>query len=368
MNAPRCATCGRPFPANGELVSLPHGKRLAFDPELGRVWRICTKCGEWSAVDDAVVVSAAAADLGIRLLNATPSDQAAGAALFKTGPLEVLRVVVGQSTPTPIAIRSSVIARERRAFGIASIGILVVAVALFALDNDPRPVSVQRERDWIAGVPTTVPIFATIYLLAAALRSKRMKGSYGQWRFMAAIVLFGSVFALRPWEPRKSMLMLGAMLLCVALFSWIMTCIPYGRSRLASGRRRWVTRRTVDETRLLWDGDRAISLCLPSGERVAGHDALTLLRDLLHSSSWEHNHVMVAMAQEIATGPDPLAPVLYKLRPALEASPEGIMLGNINVIDRIALDLALATRVGATMEFVRMMQQAPPTYRAWAPS
>jgi len=48
MIAPSCLQCDRPFPANSELASLPHGKRIAFDPERGRVWRICTKCGEWN--------------------------------------------------------------------------------------------------------------------------------------------------------------------------------------------------------------------------------------------------------------------------------------------------------------------------------
>nr|MBP7620697.1 hypothetical protein [Gemmatimonadales bacterium] len=46
--SPTCLSCNRPFPRNGELASLPEGRRIAFDPGQRRVWRICTKCGEWN--------------------------------------------------------------------------------------------------------------------------------------------------------------------------------------------------------------------------------------------------------------------------------------------------------------------------------
>jgi hypothetical protein len=48
MSAPTCLSCNKPFPANGELASLPEGRRIAFDPGRRRVWRICTTCGEWN--------------------------------------------------------------------------------------------------------------------------------------------------------------------------------------------------------------------------------------------------------------------------------------------------------------------------------
>ena len=43
-----CVACRVPFPVNSDLASLPRGKRVAFDPALGRIWRICTACGHWN--------------------------------------------------------------------------------------------------------------------------------------------------------------------------------------------------------------------------------------------------------------------------------------------------------------------------------
>ena len=44
----RCLFCHRPFPENGRLVRVPRGRRIAFDPERGRLWTVCARSGGWN--------------------------------------------------------------------------------------------------------------------------------------------------------------------------------------------------------------------------------------------------------------------------------------------------------------------------------
>ncbi len=44
----RCLFCHRPFPENGQLAHMPLGRRIAYDPALGRLWAICEGCHRWT--------------------------------------------------------------------------------------------------------------------------------------------------------------------------------------------------------------------------------------------------------------------------------------------------------------------------------
>lgn len=44
----RCLFCRRPFPENGQLAHLPHGRRIAYDPVEGRLWSVCEGCHRWN--------------------------------------------------------------------------------------------------------------------------------------------------------------------------------------------------------------------------------------------------------------------------------------------------------------------------------
>ena len=43
-----CLVCATRFEPNEELEHLPAGRRLAFDPNRGRLWAICPTCKRWS--------------------------------------------------------------------------------------------------------------------------------------------------------------------------------------------------------------------------------------------------------------------------------------------------------------------------------
>jgi hypothetical protein len=44
----RCLFCHGPFPENRTLAHVPRSGRIAFDPGLGRLWMICSRCSRWN--------------------------------------------------------------------------------------------------------------------------------------------------------------------------------------------------------------------------------------------------------------------------------------------------------------------------------
>jgi hypothetical protein len=44
----RCLFCHRPFPEHGHVPHLPPGRRVAYDPVLGRLWAVCEGCHRWN--------------------------------------------------------------------------------------------------------------------------------------------------------------------------------------------------------------------------------------------------------------------------------------------------------------------------------
>lgn len=45
---PRCLFCRAAFPANRRFVHLPYARRVAYDPERGRLWAVCESCWRWT--------------------------------------------------------------------------------------------------------------------------------------------------------------------------------------------------------------------------------------------------------------------------------------------------------------------------------
>jgi hypothetical protein len=94
----RCLVCAQTFEPNDQLVHLPHGTRLAFDPLRGRLWVVCRSCRRWSltpiedrweALEELEKLSRDEA----RLLSQTDNI-----ALLRAGRLEVVRVGKAQLT------------------------------------------------------------------------------------------------------------------------------------------------------------------------------------------------------------------------------------------------------------------------------
>jgi hypothetical protein len=44
----RCIFCHTALPPNAAVEHFPLGRRVAFDPERGRLWAVCSACGRWN--------------------------------------------------------------------------------------------------------------------------------------------------------------------------------------------------------------------------------------------------------------------------------------------------------------------------------
>lgn len=88
----RCLFCHRPFAENGELAHMPHGFRIAFDPERGRLWTVCDGCHRWTLcpMEDR---DAALHELERMVRDhARPLAHTANVQLWGAGPLTLIRV------------------------------------------------------------------------------------------------------------------------------------------------------------------------------------------------------------------------------------------------------------------------------------
>lgn len=88
----KCIVCDQEFTANEALEHLDRGRKVAFDPEKGRLWLICRSCSRWSLVpiesrwEALEELEKLVRDEG-RLVSRTDN-----VALVRAGPLEIVRV------------------------------------------------------------------------------------------------------------------------------------------------------------------------------------------------------------------------------------------------------------------------------------
>lgn len=88
----KCLVCGGEFPSNDALEHMARGRRVAYDPDRGRLWVICAACRRWSLVplesrwEALEELEKLTADEG-RLLSSTEN-----VALLRARNLEVVRV------------------------------------------------------------------------------------------------------------------------------------------------------------------------------------------------------------------------------------------------------------------------------------
>jgi hypothetical protein len=88
----RCLVCHTPFQPNNELEHFPRGERIAFDPQRGRLWAVCTQCKRWTLAPieerwEALEELEKAVTDRARLLSQTDNI-----ALLRLGHLELVRV------------------------------------------------------------------------------------------------------------------------------------------------------------------------------------------------------------------------------------------------------------------------------------
>ena len=109
-----CLICHRDLGRNRVLRLFPVGERVAFAPETGRIWAICSSCGEWNlapmnerweAVEECATTYAAA-------LERAEGD---GVAVAATDGLELIQIGSGEGHLTTLRYREKLRTRERGA-------------------------------------------------------------------------------------------------------------------------------------------------------------------------------------------------------------------------------------------------------------
>ncbi len=189
----RCFFCYRPFPLNGSLEGLALGRRVAFDPERGRLWLVCASCGRWTLVPIEerweVLEALERMVAGARVLGRTDHM-----ALLSVRDLEIVRI--GRADlreETRWRYGPEFAARRARAdrldrLGEAADGVLTTSLFLFSLAFGGWPLVADTDPDkWLRWV------------------RRRRFGRY-VWRGAPACPRCGKALPDRGFEERGSLL------------------------------------------------------------------------------------------------------------------------------------------------------------------
>lgn len=261
-----CIACHRPFPVVGELASLPNAKRLAFDPELDRVWRICTHCGHWNLVGrDAS--AACVAELRARLT--VPTQPA-----IQWDTIGAVDVLLVSSRPDAVTVaRDGLNARRYLAhgpmvrWGFAAIGVAIFVGPMFFLEDIP----IGKLETWQGLLPMVVgPMLGQV-----AFRVW-MRGRLERWK--AGVAVLGSLLLIfvvpryseSNWLDARTttiFLLFGALLSVLAdlIPVWPRVQTIDGQKIRLSQRQLWQLTLGIDQAT-----GRAAAFGLPNGQLIAG--------------------------------------------------------------------------------------------------
>ena len=87
-----CLECGKPFPPNKELASVPLARLVAFDPDANRVWRICEPCAHWNLLGPEAARAATPELLARSEAAVSAGDMGLGLVATESGSLLLFRV------------------------------------------------------------------------------------------------------------------------------------------------------------------------------------------------------------------------------------------------------------------------------------
>ena len=350
--SPTCLSCNRPFPRNGELASLPEGRRIAFDPGQRRVWPICTKCGEWNLLG-AEAAGAALGELEARV-GQLPAD-----VLGEVGPVEVIRI--DASAPPPGAVRArgdrhARIDSRNTLTAFAFLGLLLLGLAWIgfsALD----PIVPGESSRW--GRTGTLVLAAMASGIFGHIPRALRRGEPIRSRLVIGLAVIAATIAIAHWlgdnVPSTGALIATLTFSGLAVQRWM----PIGRITLPSGKRRWHNALSMDSTSCSWEAGGELTVRMPEGELLNGDDATAMLRDLLDGWSWETAPDELQAAAVLASGHDPLPRIIGVLRDASASRSEGTTLGRMPAVWRAALDLALTQDTGVEGKLSRILAKVP---------
>ena len=333
-SSPTCVSCDRPFPGNGELASLPEGRRIAFDPGQRRVWRICTKCGEWN------LLGAEAAGAALGELEARVPTRGSALLITHVGPrLELIRV----DSFAGVRVGELAMAERRDQLASASGTLSAIAGGLLLL---VMPVGL-----WYASGRPQMMVQVTTMISVAILgrewfrRRQGLHVSRPRLGFGATCLVVGIVYAIAGRVPLW-FLVLAAVAGLVAFT--MANAIPL-TMRLPSGRSVRVPGEHWESIGIRWDVERGeISLQPRDGTWLGPSDSRAFLRHIMEES------LIAALTDEVIAKGHLLAAThsIEGILGALEAwrqdRDDTLRLTNIPVMYLIALELGFERREGGS--------------------
>lgn len=329
-----CVACHKPFRPNRTLVSVPSGRRIAFDPAQERVWRICSHCGEWNLLGPEAS-AAALPELRTRF-RATASEGTQGIALTELGQdLELLRI--GEQAE----LVAGAIALGDRRVRLRRIGAIAAAVAV----GGTALLILLATTGLLGAMGIGVGLsFVGGSTIAQEWRRRRLGLRWrGAHTAGAAIILATGTLTYALGGPDGFLANLGLCALMALLGGALGEMVDHAVNRVAlpSGRRIRSTRSGLQALMLQWSAaDNAVCVRTPDGVLLDAADSMFVLTHLtswlggLPSATIDQAHALVSTTGSLGE--------LLRVLPGTDANGTGhIRLDDLPQTYWVALDLAL---------------------------
>ncbi len=339
MAPPTCVSCGRAFRANDALASLPDGRRIAFDTEHHRVWRICTHCREWNllgAESAAAVLPEAAAQF-----TASVTGGGSGITVARVGQrLEILRV----GDQEALVAGALALADRHRELGQSGTMLAVFLVSAILLLG-AAVLAGYGPAAWL--IPMLIAQFGAMRF-ATGIRSQRLGISHrGRMVAVSALlILAGSAGAVGLGFADAGNRILTIALTCLGFAvygvatEWLTNTLT--QQRLPSGRRIRVSLPMLRAMTLRWTPGASTMELTPHGQRPL--DATDSVHVLTHVTEWTAGFPSDAIeqARALVSTTTSLSDVLALLPRDVGATHGVLRLDDLPYTYWAALDLALS--------------------------
>lgn len=334
-STPPCLSCGKPFKPNGGLASIPEAQRIAFDPDNGRVWRICDSCHEWNLLG-----TEAAAD-AMPELRARFAVGVQGSALEGIDAAEaserLILLRVGAASQEPV--QQLFVKRRARELFRHHCKMLVLTLV-----GGSWLLYEAVTRTWSAWMlPAGLLYVGALELIQ--ITTDRRAGAVSHWRgawpyaVLATLGVSGVIITAPTWWPVIPLLAIGGWLASRRL-------TPRYAVHLTLDGAPWVklSEEQVAAIRVGWDLDTyELSLTgLPDGSAWRGPNAEILLQTLLGRDNAARPRKVIEAGHRLAEQVGQAKGVLRMLEGVRREQDNQIDVATLPPVYQVALDMLLA--------------------------
>lgn len=333
--AATCLSCNTAFKPNGALASIPEAQRIAFDPDNGRVWRICESCHEWNLLG-ADTAAEALPELQSRFAVGVQGSALEGIDAAEVGEgLLLIRLGVVRAEPSQhlfLKRRAQELIRHHRKMLIMTVA--VAAWVLFA----------GLTREWsLWMIPAAMLYVGGLELVQVT--ADRRAGAVSHWRgarpYIALVTLgvAGVIVTAPAWWPVIPLVAIGGWLASRKL-------PPRYALHLTLDGDTWVklSEEQVAVIRVGWDLESwELSVTgLPDGSIWRGPNAEVLLQSLLGRENAARSRTVLEAGHRLAEQVGQTKGLLRMLEGVRREQDNRINIATLPPVYQVALDMLLA--------------------------